>query len=164
MLSLYQIPRAYEAWEYAVEERGGEVTPLLEQELVEIEDSLEDRGEVFCRMIKNAQAEEAMCREEARRFADRARIAANRMERLKAILLAGMKATGTPKLAAGKFTVAIREAGTPSIRWLGELGDLPEIFRKQKIELDGAMAQQAYKAGNKMDGFSVEFTEYLAIK
>ncbi len=164
MLTLYEIPGYYAVWALEVEDNDGELTPELEAQLAEIEDSLASKGEAVCFLIRNASMEAEACREEAARWTARARVAENRAGRLKSFLMAAMKAVGVDKLAAGNFKVARRVNTVPSIRWLGAPEEIPVGYQRVKIELDGSAAQQAWKAGALMDGFSVEHADVVTIR
>jgi hypothetical protein len=164
-MNLYQVPKAYEAWLAAVEEAEGELSPELEEMLEEIEGTILDKADGVCALIRNATAEAEMCRVESARFATRGRQAANQADRLKALLMRAMVAYGVDRVDAQRFKVAIRKASTPSIRWKYPLEDLPGWAKRYKLELDGTKAQQEYKqSGSLPDGFTVDYSEYLAIE
>jgi uncharacterized protein (DUF885 family) len=163
-MNLYEIRGYYAVWALEVEDNDGELTPELEAQLDEINDTLDKKGEAVCFLVRNAAMEADACREEAARWTARARVAENRSGRLKTFLATAMKAVGVDRLAAGKFKVARRVNTVPSIRWMGSPEEIPEGYRRIKVELDGTIAQQAYKAGADMAGFSVEFADILTIK
>ncbi len=164
MMTLYAIPGYYAVWALEVEDNDGELTPELEAQLDEIQDSLANKGEAVCYLVRNATMEAEACREEAARWAARARVAENRAGRLKSFLATAMKAMGVDKLAAGNFKVGRRVNTVPSIRWLGAPEEIPAGYQRVKIELDGTVAQRAYKAGADMTGFSVEHADVLTIR
>lgn len=163
-MNLYTVPAEYQAWLLAVEDSDGEVTPALAARLDAIEGTLAEKADAVCALIRGARAEAATCRTEAAWWARKARVAEGRADRLRDLLLRAMAALSVPEVRGRRFTVVVRPAAVPRIRWAGE-GEIPEWCRKVTVELDARKAREGYlRGGAPMEGFAVDYPEYLTIR
>ena len=162
-MNLYQIPKAYRAWAQVVEENHGELNDELESMWQSIHDTLEEKAEAVAALVREAEAEEDAFRKEATRLEHAARAAANRGRTLRTLLLEAMLATGTRHLKGPRFSLTVKDASVPSIRWTGP-GDPPEWAQRKSVELDGMKVHDAYNRGNSLEGFTVSYSRVLHIR
>lgn len=162
-MRLYELPGEYRMWEEAVASNGGEVSEELAAAFDHIVDTLTVKADGIAALVGEAEAEEATYRAVARDFQAKAQAAKNRAEGLKHFLLTSLKQLEVDKVKGRRFSVAVVKSGVPSITW-PHGADIPEPFRRVKVELDGTAAQDAYKRGELPDGFAVHHSEHLRIR
>lgn len=162
-MRLYELPGELRLWEEAVEGNGGEVTEELALAYEHLGQTLVQKADSIACLIREAEAEELGYRNEARTFQSKAQASKNRAESLKGYLLANMKLMGVDAVQGPRFAVSKARAGTPAISW-AHGGEIPEGYRKVKVELDSLAAHDAYKRGELPEGFAVHHTEYLRIR
>jgi len=164
-LRLYEIPDAYEAIEAELIENGGELTPALEAMLNALDGVLEDKAERICRIVKNHEGSAQAFDAEIARLESHKSAHTNAAKRLKDYLYATMLRLDRGKIDAGVFKLAIQKNGRPAIAWPLNTEQLPERFRRIRIELDGNAAYEAVKAGEELPaGFIVSHGTHLRIR
>lgn len=97
---------------------------------------------------RNIEAEEEMCVKEAARFLERARIAKNKKEGLKAMAMLAMKMRGKDVLAGTVFKLAKQKnGGKVPVEilepYLGDPMKLPEVFKKASWSPDSDAIREA---------------------
>jgi hypothetical protein len=132
-----------------------ELDALLEQ----IEEQVETEGEPseellsrlreFCaahgekvdrigRFVRMMEAREQYCRAEAARLSDRARAAANKVDRTKSMVLFYLMSRDLRKIEGQEFTLRIQKNSQDSVRILDELS-LPTAYRKIEARVGGVL-------------------------
>lgn len=115
----------------------------------EISQELVDRFEVFChahgekvdrigRFIRNMEAREGYCREEAARLSERARIAANKSGRTKAMVLSYLSSREMRKLEGLQFTLRKQGNSQASVQ-VFDNAVLPMCYRRVDLKIDGIL-------------------------
>lgn len=115
----------------------------------EIAGDLKDRFHAFCaahgekvdrigRFVRVMEAREQFCRSEANRLMDRARIAANKVERTKSMVLYYLLSKGIPKVEGREFTLRAQKNGQDSVKILDDLA-LPLGYRRIEARIDGVL-------------------------
>jgi hypothetical protein len=140
---------------YSLFEIDNELDDLLEQ----IEEQAAAEGEAseellcrfrqFCevygekvdrigRFVRMMEAREQYCRAEAARLIDRARAAANKVDRTKSMVLFYLMSRELRKIEGLEFTLRIQKNSQDSVRILDELS-LPTAYRKIKARVGGVL-------------------------
>jgi hypothetical protein len=162
-LRMFDIPAAFRQWRDAVDANDGELTPELEAQLAAIEADLFERLDAYADLIAEAEYEEDACRTEAKRVQKRAQQEAALIERLKAKLTAALKAEGSDKVRTPRgMRAALMRSPRPQIAW-AFAGEIPEGFRKVRVEVDKDAAYEAWKLGVLPEGFEATHTEFVRI-
>ncbi len=164
-MRLFEIAEQYREVDAMLDETGGEITPGIQFALDALGGQLADKVDGIGSLIREATAEAAAFKEEADALRAKGKACENRADRLKGFLLHHLKAIGVEKVKGARFSARVAKAGTPTIRWTESVEDIPSRYRRVRIELDGKAAQDDFKEdGSLPPGFSVDYTEYLAIK
>jgi Siphovirus Gp157 len=140
---------------YSLFEIDNELDDLLEQ----IEEQAAAEGEAseellcrfrqFCevygekvdrigRFVRMMEAREQYCRAEAARLIDRARAAANKVDRTKSMVLFYLMSRELRKIEGLEFTLRIQKNSQDSVRILDELS-LPTAYRKIEARVGGVL-------------------------
>ena len=119
------------------------------------EDTLESIGveqklESYCQIIRQYEADAALCLAEADRVNKKARRAENNAKRMKGALLAYMQSVGKDKDKAGTFSVSI--SSSQAVNVYNE-ADVPEqYFVPQEPKISKTLIRDAIKAGEEVPG------------
>jgi hypothetical protein len=119
-------------------EAGGEASEELLcrfQQFCEIHGEKVDRIGRFVRMM---EAREQYCRAEAARLGDRARAAANKVDRTKSMVLFYLMSRELRKIEGQEFTLRIQKNSQDSVRILDEVS-LPMAYRKIEARVGGVL-------------------------
>lgn len=116
----------------------------------------------ICSLIREYGARAEAQKEEAKRLNDRAKVAENKVKRLKDWLVYCMDNAGYKSLKTGIFEASLREASQQSIEITG---DVPDPYLIVKKEIDKTAIKDAIKAGVIIDfARLLPKTKYVAIK
>lgn len=132
-----------------------------------IEAEIGEKAEAYGKLIVSLEADQAALKREADRLSARAKVAGNRADRLRAMLMDAMKATGQSKLSTQHFAFSVAKAA-PSVR----ITDLELALcsgyikppRNVEAELDKAAMKRDLESGVTVPGAELVQTEYLRIK
>lgn len=103
MSKLYDIANAY------AELSSSDMDPEFIKDTLEgIEGEFCDKAEQIIKLIKNEQAYESALKAEAAAFSDRAKVSANKIERLKEHLASQMELSGLNSIKAGLHQLTVR--------------------------------------------------------
>ena len=136
-------------------EIDSELDDLLEQIEEQIEsdglssDELLSRFRDFCaaqgdkvdrigRFVRMMEAREQYCRAEAARLGDRARAAANKVERTKSMVLYYLMSREIKKIEGREFTLRIQKNSQDSVRVIDEPA-LPMAYRRVEVRIGGVL-------------------------
>lgn len=163
-LRLFDIVEELEAIADELYESGGVITPEMEARLDALEGALPEKIDRICSVIQNnARAAEA-AKAEADRLAALAKSRENTARGLKTYLLNALQKRGTHKVMCDRFTVRIQKNGRPSIQWTKDVAEIPEPFRRVRVELDGDAAYGEWRSTKQLpEGFAVELGSHLRI-
>jgi hypothetical protein len=159
-MKLYELSAEYRLLEEAIVANGGELGEELSAALDYIQDQFIQKAESIWALADEAAEEEETYRRKAREFGEKARAAANRAASLKDYLMRNMKRAEVDRIKGRLFAISIAKSGRPVITW-PHGSDIPEGFRRVKVELDGDRAWAAYKEGQLPEGFEVRHSEHL---
>jgi Gp157 protein len=132
-----------------------ELDDLLEQIEEQVAAEGEASGELLCRFrqfcvvhgekvdrigrfVRMMEAREQYCRAEAARLSDRARAAANKVDRTKSMVLFYLMSRDLRKIEGQEFTLRIQKNSQDSVRILDELS-LPTAYRKIEARVGGVL-------------------------
>lgn len=161
MNTLYAIVAEIQAATMANED--GELPPELEARLDGLEMDLQTKVRNIVALYREWDTEGEAAKSEAARLAAIAKSRAGNADRLRAYLVHCLDAAGIATVKTDIGNVSVRSASRPSIRWEGA-GPLPDEFVRTKVELDGAKAFDAYKAGTLPEGFVAERTRFVSVR
>lgn len=168
MSTLYEITGELLGLEALFEAKGGELTDEELAAYLKLEEDFTEKVDRTIAFIREVEARAAARAEEARRLSELARSDQNLAERLKAYIMAAMKARGVSKLETPRFRVSVRMAGGKQPITLKVTPDeLPERFQRIVVHPDMEAIRQALEAGDFEAASVAEFAErkeYLAIK
>jgi len=162
---MYEITANWLEIQEALWETGGEITPEIGEALDRLEGAFEAKAKSYCSVIQeNLRAAEGI-KAEIDRLSALQKTHANTAESLKGRLKEAMETTGHLKLDLGTFKPRIQRNGRPSIRWAGPIEELPEDYKRVRVELDGTLAYEAWRNGITLpEGFQVETGTHLRIQ
>jgi hypothetical protein len=162
---LYAITDEYAAVLAAIEEAGGVLSPELEQQLDAIADAWRQKVGRVALYIQNLERAAEAADAEAQRLRELATSRQRVADALRAYLLAQLQRTGEQKVETDLAVVRLQRNSRPAIRWTRPVEELPEAYRRVRIEPDGEAAYRTWKAGEPLpEGFSVEQGWHLRIR
>ena len=119
----------------AVEGEASEELLCRLRQFCEVHGEKVDRIGRFVRMM---EAREQYCRAEAARLSDRARTAANKVDRTKSMVLFYLMSRDLRKIEGREFTFRVQKNSQDSVRILDELS-LPTAYRKIEARVGGVL-------------------------
>ncbi len=163
MVRLYELSNDYEDLLDELEETGGELTPEMESRLESLEEALPAKVENCCMVIRTLETEAVAITAELDRLKRAVAVRENGVKRLRDYLKGNLERMETPKVKTPLFSVSVQKS-PPSIRWLGPVEELPERFKRVRVELDAKAALAEFKDGGQLcAGFEVERGTHLRI-
>lgn len=165
MSSLYQLTSEYEELIDALEDAQNEdEAAAVLAKLDELSGAIENKAEVYARIIKSKQAEAEALKAEADRLTGKRKCAENAADRLKTRLLTVMQETGRTEIptAIGKWRIQ----ANPLSCEITDESKLPrKYFIPQPDKIDKAAMLRDYKAtGELIDGATFEQKQGLRFK
>ncbi len=101
---------------------------------------------------------------EADRLAKLAKARMNAADRLKAYVRDCMDEAGIPSIKTDLGKVQVQEAGRPSIKWTGTTDEIPDDYKRVKVEFNGEAAYQTWKAlGTLPEGCEVKKSRFIRV-
>ena len=119
-MKLYEITDSMSALEAMLEDEtltDEDTRKAIADTLESLEGDLADKAENITKLIRNYQAEADSCKQEADRFAKRAKSCENKVKSLKQYLTGAMQAAGRDKMKAGLFNLTLRASGQRAITY-----------------------------------------------
>ncbi len=162
-MKLYELSQQYRSLADAIDEAGGELTSEHEQQLAALTHGIDEKAKNITALIREQQTQADAIKLEADRLLTLARDRANTAARLKQYLLDELVTAGIDRLDVGIAKLSVRQASRPAIAWTGD-GDIPEAFRRVRVELDGTAAYEAQRSNALPPGFIVSFSTFLMIR
>ena len=139
--SLFEIDAELDTLLDAIQEQSENGEPVSEDLVARFHEFCKAHGEKVDRIgrfVRMMEAREAYCRSEASRLADRARSAAGKVERTKAMALFYLMSRDLRKIEGQQFTLRIQKNSQDSVKITDELL-LPISYRKIEARLDGVL-------------------------
>lgn len=130
-----------------------EAVTTLTEALLTNRDHLEYKAEAYAKIYSMLDAEAKTLDEEAKKFADRAKIKKNEADRLKRSMHLALTALETDELKAGLFKWTIQKNGGVQPLHVDEdatVDRLPERFVKIVKQIDNAAIRQALELGEEL--------------
>ena len=161
-MTLYEIPEAIRETEERAFAANGQISDEDRAALDALHVAIEAKMDAICGLVREREADAKAWKDQATFFADKARAAENAADRLKQYLACCLEAAGRSKAVGSKFTARIQTNSQPTVRWVGQ-GDIPEGYRRIKVELDAGAVRAAHDAGCLPEGFEVVTGSHLRI-
>lgn len=117
---------------------AGEASKELMERFQQFCDAHGQKVDRLGRFVRMMEAREQFCRSEAARLSDRARAAANKVERTKSMVLFHLLSRDQKRLEGQEFTLRIQKNSQDSVRITDE-GALPMAYRKIEARIDGVL-------------------------
>ena len=139
--SLFEIDAELDTLLDAIQEQSENGEPVSEDLVARFHEFCRAHGEKVDRIgrfVRMMEAREAYCRSEASRLADRARSAAGKVERTKAMALFYLMSRDLWKIEGQQFTLRIQKNSQDSVKITDELL-LPISYRKIEARVDGVL-------------------------
>jgi len=139
--SLFEIDAELDTLLDAIQEQSENGEPVSEDLVARFHEFCKAHGEKVDRIgrfVRMMEAREAYCRSEASRLADRARSAAGKVERAKAMALFYLMSRDLRKIEGQQFTLRIQKNSQDSVKITDELL-LPISYRKIEARVDGVL-------------------------
>lgn len=149
---------------------GGELPPEVAELLDRLEGNLTEKVRRVALVILNLTASAKAAHAEAERIAGMARSYERQADSLKRYLMFQMQRAGTTRVETPTVKVRIQTNTRPSIRCAST--EIPEQFRRVRVEFDGRAAYEALKAAKRLprepgrrqvDGLVVELGQHIRI-
>ena len=161
---LYDLVAALNDVDALLDESEGELTPEIEAKLEALTDTFEQKVDNICRLRQGRMASAEMCDVEIKRLQARKKAHEKSADSLRLFLYGAMKRLAKDKIKTPLYTVWVQQ-NPPSIKWTRETEELPDEFRRVKVEPDIAKAQEKLKAHEWLpDGFQITTGESVRIR
>lgn len=144
-----------------VDEETGEVRADLAEKLAALNLEADAKKESLALYHKEKLAEAEALKAEARKLSDRARIASNAADRIKAYLIAGMNEAGLKKFETSRVKLSFRKTTRVVVE---DILKLDNCFVKTEISPDKTAIKKAIASGETVVGAFLEENESLIIK
>ena len=163
-MNLYELTQEYVEFAALLDDPDWDEDSVLEK-LAEIDDDIDTKADSYARVIRNLEAEQEICKREAKRFSERAKAKENQINRLKRSLESAMLACNKPKIKTDLFSLYISN-NPPSLVLDAGLDDIPVAYLvEQEPKIDKARIKEDLKAGADLTGIAhLEVTESLRIR
>lgn len=161
-MRLYELPAAFAELLSRADELG-ELPPDAAALLDALELDVDGKAAGICRLIRGQEVIAASIRVEAGKLVDKARVIERQAEWWKAYLLKALLQIGRDSAGDGAFKARVGHRASIDVDVPAE--QLPEEFRRVKIEPDKTALTDAAKAGQELPpGVRYESHPFLAIK
>jgi hypothetical protein len=121
-------------------EAGSEIPKELTEQFHRFCQSHSEKVDRIGRFVGMMEARERYCRSEAARLGDRARSAANKVERTKSMVLYYLMSRELKKVEGQAFTLRMQKNGQDSVRITDE-NAVPTAYRRIEVRMDGVLWQ-----------------------
>ena len=164
-MKLYEMPAAMRALEDKIEQAEGVLTPELEAELDALGEEFDRKAEYIAMLIREAKLEAEKWRIEEERVSARRMSLERRAQSLTAYVHSQMQAMGRQKVDGKLLSVSLQQNSTPSIVYEQLPADLPERYKRVRVEVNGRAIIDAYKAGQPIpEGITIYHGTHVRIR
>lgn len=163
-MRLHELPAAQRHIDAMLEESGGEITPEIEHALALLDEEIGHKVDWVDAVVRERTIEAAGFKAEADRLLAHKKAEERACASLEGYLKAAMEAMGITEAKGRLSKATIHKAGKPRIAWTKDADQLPEGYRRVKVEPDLEAAHEAYENDMLPDGFSVSYTTSLRIR
>lgn len=146
MATLYEIDQDLQALIAAISQEALDENTIAEAIDAYLADAATEKIDAYCRLIAEQESLAAARRSEAARLKELAAQADNLAARLRNRLAAFFTRAGKQRFETERFKISLRQ-GAPYVDILLPPEELPEQYRRVKIEADKIAIAQALKAG-----------------
>jgi hypothetical protein len=147
--ALYELA---ETLEFDVDGNTVDNSESLSQLFNELESELSSKLDNTAYIIKELASAEQSLKDEAKRLTEKAKVLANRQERLKELMKLAIESSGQSKVKTDKFNFSVTTRMSPDYSDINMFG-LADEFKKVKEELDKTKIKEFVKAGGTIDGY-----------
>jgi len=131
--SVFKLEARYAAWLSAVEYSDGELTPELEQELLDLEDDIKIKLENIAKLHRYAANMAGVAGSELVRVTAAKQKYEKLAERAKALAGILLKTLPEPKIKVGTFSLWIQNNGALSVVTPPDISAIPPEFRRKEV-------------------------------
>ena len=164
VLPLYRLADAYELLGQKLLEAEGELTPELSEEWDKLSEAIDDKIENTALYIRNLEATAKAEEEEAARFANRAKTKRFAAKSLKHYLKMNLERVGRDRIETLRVKARIQQNSRPYITWTEPIEELPDAFKRVRVEVNGTAAYARWKKDGMLpQGFKVERGTHLRL-
>jgi hypothetical protein len=163
-LRLYEIAEEFRRLDDAIDDADGELSAEVEAALDQLHLALADKVDALAALVRERDGKARFFADESADLARKARVQRHAADRLRDYLRRHLEALGLDGVQGARFTVAVQDNGTPSIRWSGPPDRLPDEFARVERSLDPAAARAALQDGRLPEGFDVVRGRHLRIR
>ncbi len=161
-MKLYQYAPAFASFADLTED--GELSPEVLAQLDSLELSLQEKVDNICRLIRHLEGQVLVRETESERMMQAAARDERQIKSLKQYLQFQLELLERPNMKTELFSVRVQANSQPSVKFDGEIDDLPEHFKRTKVEANNAAVIKAWRDGQPLpDGFTVETGRHLRI-
>jgi hypothetical protein len=147
-MNLHEMAAEYRVLQEEVEASGGELSPDLEQRLLNVEESIHRKVDALRVLIVENEAEHEKLSREAQYFQRRALTHKRAVESYRHWIIGAMKAAGLQR-AGERFPLRIQaNGGRPEFLWTDDACKVPEKYIRTVVELDREAIFRAYQRGD----------------
>ncbi len=143
-----------------------ELDPAIEEKIDKLSMDLYGKCDGICRVLAELEGEAAAYKHEIDRLAAAMQTKTNTVDRLKKYLKTSLETIGETKLKTSLFSLSVCKNSVPSVDVDPERAEeLPEEFRRVKIEANKKALGDAWKEGKELPLFvTVQQGTHLRIK
>lgn len=163
-MRLFEISAELRALFGDIEDAGGEVTDDQLEALDRLAATADQKVNTVCALVEEAERRIAGRTATLDRLRRANEVDANRVKRLKGFLLAWMTTTGAKRHQTDLHTVS-RQASPPSATCIVDPSELPDDFKRVKVEADSRAAIAYWReTGTPPAGFEIHASEHLRLR
>ena len=161
-MKLYELDASLRVLEQVVDE-GGEISPeLMDLALNVLGSQVETKMENIAKLMRNWEGESDAIDAEIKRLRDRKSVIDKAADRLKEYALSCLQAAQMRRIKLPLVTAYIGTTSYVDLAVSPE--ELPEEFRRIKVEADKTAIKKALDAGQEIPGAAMAEREYLVLR
>lgn len=158
-MELYKLTDAYQRLLDMAEDTDSDFTDAL----ADLSDSIENKVESIAKLVKTLESKENAYKSEKDRFAEKQKVVANKIKRLKEYVQESMDQVGAKKIEGELFTVAIQKS--PVSLKIEDERYIPEgYWVPQEPKLNKKELLEDLKQGTEVMGVELTQGEHLRIR
>lgn len=164
-MKLYEIDQNIVHILSQVDDETGEIPDAALSALESLEMGRKAKVAAIIAVIRNAESAADAINAEISRLQRMAAAPTNTVTRLKEYLLRSMQALGETKIDCGPIgKPRIQKNSQPSVKYAGDVSDLPERFQRVTVDVNKSAIADAFKAGDELPkGVTVETGVHLRL-
>jgi hypothetical protein len=163
VLPLYKTLDIYDEIHECIAERGGELTPELEQRLDDAYEKIGDKLQGARDWYFSVKATKAAYRAERQRLAAAEAACDRSMEWAKSYVEATLRRLEVEKYPLRRGKLWLQNNSSWSISWPGDPETAPKAYQRWTCIVNGEKAQEDFKAGTLPEGFTAERGKHMRL-